>query len=201
MGSLVTFFHRRYTLRTGRHLSPPVSSSHTLGRLDVQSCSSVCHLQLPDTHLAAPRWPVQMVYHPQRAYQRISSRISTPNYHSCSSLHNCQSTPGNERRCLTYHQFQCGDPPAFLDSSWKTRQVSLWSSLKNQQTRTQGMCMGPAMGRWERMKGARPGVGSPPTTISSAKQVRHQRQTLRTLFFPPHHTQIPVSLKRWEGWS
>lgn len=72
-----------------------------------------------------------MVGHSQRAYQSISPLISSSQPDGCSPPHSCQSTLGKGRHCLSYLQFQCGNPSAVLRFCWKTRQVPLWLPLRN----------------------------------------------------------------------
>lgn len=74
---------------------------------------------------------LKMVGHSQRAYQSISPLISSSQHEGCSPRHSCQSTLGNGRHCLSYLQFQCGNPSAVQHFCWKIGQVPLWLPLRN----------------------------------------------------------------------
>lgn len=85
-GSLVTLLSHRHTLRSGKHLSTPASSSQIVGQLDGQSCTSIGHLLLPGRenvseiqHATGPTFRLPFHFSTHTPYsQRTPTHTSKP---------------------------------------------------------------------------------------------------------------------------
>lgn len=71
----------------------------------------------------------QMVGHRHRAFGRIPPHSFSSRLDGCLSSQLGHRTLKSERRCLSSHQCQCGNPPAFVDSCWWAKHMACWTGL------------------------------------------------------------------------